>query len=73
MQTNVPLDGVVTSGILKEASKAVCFYLGGEGLLCFSAAWTKFWNWVVSIWVFSSIYVFIIKLSDPMNVCVKQK
>jgi hypothetical protein len=90
VQTNVPLDGVVTSGILKEASKTVAniigkpesvclisslffaFSWGGGLLLCFSAAWTKFWNWVVSIWVFPSIYVFIIKLSDPMNVCVKQ-
>ncbi len=34
MQTNVPLDGVVTSGILKEASKAVANIIGKPESVC---------------------------------------
>ncbi len=34
MQTNVPLDGVETSGILKEASKAVANIIGKPESVC---------------------------------------
>jgi hypothetical protein len=34
VQTNVPLDGVVTSGILKEASKAVANIIGKPESVC---------------------------------------
>jgi hypothetical protein len=34
VQTNVPVDGVVTSGILKEASKAVANIIGKPESVC---------------------------------------